>query len=213
MKKYLPAIAIIISAVALVSSFLKIIPTVTITNESYVGVIVSLLAIIVAIVIGYQIYNVIEWRNEMKKLSELKDELEILKCDLDESKRDLMRQNNTTQAYVSIHAGLSCNAEHDYVSAIANYLDALITFMRNDDTIGAKPPLGNMEAQIAIIVKNPDKMMTKRNFAGLHSKVAMKNLIELTRTTYHQNIVYLTYKERIDSVFSRFESVYDKIPD
>lgn len=157
MKKYLPAIAITISAVALVSSFLRIIPTVTITNEVYIGVIVSLLAIIVAIVIGYQIYNVIEWRNEMKKLSELKNELRILKGDLYESKKDLMRQNNTTQANISNHAGISCNAEKDHVSAITNYMEAFLAFMQNNDSVNAKIPLGNMETQIATIVKSPDK--------------------------------------------------------
>lgn len=70
MKQWIANIILIILAlVAIGVSLLKVTPF-KITSETYIGVIVSLLSLAAAFVIGYQIYNAIEFRKEIKEQRE-----------------------------------------------------------------------------------------------------------------------------------------------
>lgn len=59
----------LISILALIFSLLKITPF-TITSETYIGTIVSALSIATTFVIGYQIYNAMEIKSELKQFDE-----------------------------------------------------------------------------------------------------------------------------------------------
>ena len=59
----------ILVCLALLFAILKITPF-EITGDTYIGTIVSLLSLAVAFVIGYQIYNAIELRREIKEQRE-----------------------------------------------------------------------------------------------------------------------------------------------
>lgn len=70
MKQWIVNIILfILVLVALGFSLLKVTPF-EITSETYIGVIVSLLSLAAAFVIGYQIYNAIEFRKEIKEQRE-----------------------------------------------------------------------------------------------------------------------------------------------
>ena len=58
-------ILLLFSITAILFSLLKVTPF-EVTNETYIGTIVSLLSLATAFVIGYQIYNAIEFRKEIE---------------------------------------------------------------------------------------------------------------------------------------------------
>ena len=58
-------ILLLLSIIAILFLLLKVTPF-EVTSETYIGTIVSLLSLAAAFVIGYQIYNAIEFRREIK---------------------------------------------------------------------------------------------------------------------------------------------------
>ena len=75
-KNILGIIAIVISIVALVFSIVRVAPF-TITEGTYIGIIAAFIGISVAILIGYQIFNVIEWKGKMQQLKKQQNELNL----------------------------------------------------------------------------------------------------------------------------------------
>jgi hypothetical protein len=73
-KNLLGIIAITISIVALVFSIVRVAPF-TITEGTYIGIIAAFIGISVAILIGYQIFNVIDWKDKMQQFKKQQDEL------------------------------------------------------------------------------------------------------------------------------------------
>lgn len=63
-QKFINYLLALLSIVAIVFSIIRIFPF-SVDGDTYVGTLISLLAIIVAIIIGYQIINVIEIRREL----------------------------------------------------------------------------------------------------------------------------------------------------
>ncbi len=90
-KNILGIIAIVISIVALVFSIVRVAPF-TITEGTYIGIIAAFIGISVAILIGYQIFNVIEWKGKMQQLKKQQNELNLqsnkIKTELNDLKLD-----------------------------------------------------------------------------------------------------------------------------
>lgn len=67
-------VLLLLSIAAILFSLLKVTPF-EITGDTYIGTIVSLLSLAAAFVIGYQIYNAIEFRREIKNQRKRYDEI------------------------------------------------------------------------------------------------------------------------------------------
>ena len=89
-------VLLIICLTALGFSLMKITPF-EIGEDAYVGVITTLLSLAVAFVIGYQIYNAVELKNDVKEQRRL---LELTKKENDEYKNYLVKQKYQTQERV-----------------------------------------------------------------------------------------------------------------
>ena len=88
MKKwqiFLLFVSLSLSVFSLVLTLFKIIPTVTFTGETYVGVLATLMGICVAIILGYQIVNSNEMKKKIAKLEELESEVIKTKKELTET--------------------------------------------------------------------------------------------------------------------------------
>lgn len=92
----------IICLTALGFSLIKITPF-EIGEDAYVGVITTLLSLAVAFVIGYQIYNAVELKNDVKEQRRL---LELTKKENDEYKNYLVKQKYQTQEGFDIISAL-----------------------------------------------------------------------------------------------------------
>jgi uncharacterized membrane protein YidH (DUF202 family) len=80
MKKtsWLNFIAIIIAIISLGFSLFKVVPNSTFNNDTFIGVIAAFIGISVTLLIGYQIFNVVEVREKIKKLDGMDNSMNYL---------------------------------------------------------------------------------------------------------------------------------------
>lgn len=77
-KNWLNFIAIIIAVISLGFSLIKVVPNSTFNNDTFIGVIAAFIGISVTLLIGYQIFNVVEVRDKISKLNALEFKLQEL---------------------------------------------------------------------------------------------------------------------------------------
>lgn len=91
-------ILFLLCAVAIGFSIARVVPC-EITTETYIGILVTLLGVIVTVAIGYQIYNIVEFRDNlgktMTKIDNTKKEVDETKTKVDDT-RDKVDETKTT---------------------------------------------------------------------------------------------------------------------
>nr|WP_295355046.1 hypothetical protein [uncultured Prevotella sp.] len=123
----------IICLTALGFSLMKITPF-EIEEEAYVGIITTLLSLAVAFVIGYQIYNAVELKNDIKEQRRL---LELTKKENDEYKNYLVKQKYQTQEGFDIISALMTynnGGVASPINAFAQMHHALLSSIETDRT-------------------------------------------------------------------------------
>lgn len=123
----------IICLTALGFSLMKITPF-EIEGEAYVGIITTLLSLAVAFVIGYQIYNAVELKNDVKEQRRL---LELTKKENDEYKNYLVKQKYQTQEGFDIISALMTynnGGVASPINAFAQMHHALLSSIETDRT-------------------------------------------------------------------------------
>lgn len=123
----------IICLTALGFSLMKITPF-EIEEEAYVGIITTLLSLAVAFVIGYQIYNAVELKNDVKEQRRL---LELTKKENDEYKNYLVKQKYQTQEGFDIISALMTynnGGVASPINAFAQMHHALLSVLETDRT-------------------------------------------------------------------------------
>lgn len=115
---------------------IETIPHSVVTPDSFIGVCVTLLSIVVTVGIGWQIYNVVEVKNTMK---ELEEKLERVDCLHNELKTEIERVKQVTidkeHHMLHLHAiSLAYRAEtrNDNNEAFYHYLMALSEALQTD---------------------------------------------------------------------------------
>ena len=86
--------------------------------DSFVGVIVGLLAIIVTLVLGWQITSILEVKDKIQRITKLEENLHMLK-------ETTLLLNYNTQAQLNIGRGDSWEREGSFDSAFSAYHTAL----------------------------------------------------------------------------------------
>lgn len=135
--------------------------------DSFVGVIVALLAIIVTIAVGWQIYNSIELKNKIEELNKLKEHLHD-----QENKIEQLR-------LASIHAlgliwGDDCLKTGNFSSAFHYYMNALDSAMSLSRPVNTEKILICMENAVASMV-NEEAIPSKRYNKILEFDKSIKN--------------------------------------
>lgn len=89
----------IICICSLVFSLIRVVPF-EVSSDTYVGVIVTLLSIIVTFVVGYQIFNVIDSKqtieNQIKENAKLKEEISLMKSEVESMNKELNQKISET---------------------------------------------------------------------------------------------------------------------
>lgn len=153
--------------------------------DSFVGVIVALLAIIVTLAIGWQIYNSIELNERIKKLNTLEERL--IRQD-----KTLKQQNNKSNHLISFIYGVEAKREKEYIEAFRYYMASLRCSMLLDKPINVDHLLNDLEKVTADI-----KDGTMCEFERLNE---IKEYDVAIRKSYSYDIIKSRY-ERICNVF------------
>ena len=103
--------------------------------DSFVGVIVSLLAVIVTIAIGWQIYNVIQMNNKIEELNERLKEVQEIKTKIEGQQKKIEQQGH--EACHFNHVGLAhfFFSQKDYLGAFRFYQAALAHSLKLDSLV------------------------------------------------------------------------------
>lgn len=112
--------------------------------DSFVGVIVTLLAIIVAVAIGYQIYNGFEIKAEMKSLSGLKEKLDKQEYEINEQNKQIRHLIYASLADLEI-------SNQDYVLAFIYLMKSLKFTMSLDKPFNVEIIFGRMSFSVSKI--------------------------------------------------------------
>lgn len=169
--------------------------------DTFVGVIVALLAIIVTIAIGWQIYNAIELKNKFAKLDELEDNLKRQQSKFENFADDMICENLLTIAEMrrvidkyafaymyateSLVYGLSAN--HNDIDYIVRFLGRCVRLIKSQTNIPQD---------------------TYNRIVKADKQIRRSNLFHIIGKTYTQ-----TYNEFMSKVIVRNEYSYDMEPD
>jgi hypothetical protein len=120
---WIAGISLFLSILAVAFSIIRIEPF-AITEATYIGIIVSSMGIIFAIFVGYQIYNVIEVKTELQKLTRLENSI-----------NQLSDSQKIVEAYNFNSRGCFAITIEQYENAILFFLDSLKIFLLSDSLL------------------------------------------------------------------------------
>lgn len=115
--------------------------------ETFIGVIVALLAIIVTFVVGWQIYNTIEIRNKLSELDRLEGEIE---------KQKLLIENSVYQSrhLIAFTWATNCYDDGHYEETFAYALQSLMNSMKLNNPINIDNLLRMLEDSVTKVSSN-----------------------------------------------------------
>lgn len=133
----------------LMTLFVRIIPTVTITGETYIGLIVSFLGLLITFVVGFQIYNVMDFKERIKDVESQKDDLttknEAFKEEYRKKLDELERASNEiqdrlykTNADIFNLLGVTHAATGNYLFAVDLFIECFWYSLRYKSNDNAK---------------------------------------------------------------------------
>lgn len=136
--------------------------------DSFVGVIVALLAIIVTLAIGLQIYNSIELNERIKNLNTLEERL--IKQD-----KTLKQHNNKANHLITYIYGVEAKREKKYIEAFRYYMASLRCSMLLDKPINVDHLLNDLEEVTANIEESTICVIKRLKEIKKYDKVIRKS--------------------------------------
>lgn len=124
--------------------------------DSFVGVIVGLLAIIVTFAIGWQIYNVIEMNRKIEQLDERLKEVQDLKEQLNAQQEKIEQQGHEACHFNFVGLAQFFFSKQDYLGAFRFYQAALNHSLKLDS-------LANLTHMADSVLKSIESVATLHN--------------------------------------------------
>lgn len=143
---WLSLISIVMSGAVIALWLFKAKTTAIIQLDTFIGVIVALMALLVTIVLGWQLYNAVEIKEKMFSIKFLQEEHEQLKNEIEQAERNIKKANIYNAFYHSTMMGLSAGGTKDYVAAFRFLLNALELSLQADEPIEMKATITNLSS-------------------------------------------------------------------
>ena len=153
--------------------------------DSFVGVIVALLAIVVTLAVGWQIYNSIEIKSKIEELSSLKEKINI-------QVKTINQQTRKSQHLTSLIFGFEVYKEKKYIEAFRYYMTSLRCSMLLDKPINVEHLLNDLETVTSNIEESTIWAIERLN--------EIKEYDKAIRKSYSYDIIKFRY-ERIYNDF------------
>lgn len=197
-------------AVALSAAFVKI----TVTDASYVGVIVALLGIMVTFAVGYQIYNNIDMRESTREFKRLKAELGKTQEELNESRKELkaeigaaMRELYVFKAQAENTKGMGMRRDKQYLLSICHYLIGIFYAFRGNDEKLINIIISNSRNSLRAWGKNPPENPLKCNYKinKKHPKEVCQLYMKLIDNKFGSTELYKKVEPELSEIKRRLE--------
>jgi len=155
--------------------------------DSFVGVIVALLAIIVTLAVGWQIFNVVDINRKIEKLS-------ILEEKLNKQEKTFKQQNFKSQESINFILGCESGSDEDYLSAFRFYMFSLKYSIQLETS-----------SNIKVLLNALEKMANKIE-SGSVCTANYLNAIQTSSNIIRQSPNYIFIKEWYEKIITIFNS-------
>lgn len=191
---WLSLIAIVMSG-ALIALWLFKAKTIAIIQlDTFIGVIVALMALLVTIVLGWQIYNAVEIKEKLISIKSLQEEQLQLKNEIDQARKNIHTANIHNAFYHSTMMGLGAVDTRDYMTAFRFLINALKLSLQADEPIDLRATVLNL-LECAKAIKHGEKL----------SKIRYDEIVE-TDKAIRKSKWYSLCREDYDEAYSIFLS-------
>lgn len=87
--------AIGVSLFTVILFFVKVTPNSIVNSDTFISTLTAFIGISVTLLIGYQVYNAVEIKQELAKIDEIKQEIDTTRDDLDAQKKEVEKQRKS----------------------------------------------------------------------------------------------------------------------
>lgn len=193
----LSVVAIILSGVMLIMWCCNAGGFKAVELDTFVGVIVALLAIIVTIAIGWQIYAAMDLKSNIAKLDSRIQEVESLKEQFGQQQRTIDQLTLKTRHTISYTWGKSCVKEEDWFHAFRFLLASLDASLQLDSPMN----ISMIFKYLKIVAKNikPHTKCSKKR----HQEVVQAD--KSIRSLHNFAIIEDEYLELYNKIFAKIK--------
>ncbi|SEE42798.1 hypothetical protein [Prevotella sp. lc2012] len=157
--------------------------------DSFVGVIVALLAIIVAFVVGWQIYNSIEIKGKIEELSALKEIINV-------QEKNINQVTGKSQHLISYILGNEAYKEKRYLDAFRFFMSSLRYSMQLDSPLNVELLLKGLEQINKNISKENDFKPSKtEEISTYNNDIKISSGYNLIKDRYEE--IYINFNAKV----------------
>ena len=157
--------------------------------DSFVGVIVALLAIIVAFVVGWQIYNSIEIKGKIEELSALKEIINV-------QEKNIKQETGKSQHLISYILGNEAYKEKRYLDAFRFLMSSLRYSMQLDSPLNVESLLKGLEQINKNISKENDFEPSKtEDISTYNNDIKISSGYNLIKDRYEE--IYINFNAKV----------------
>ena len=193
-------VAFLLCLLVLVLWIFEVMPHSVITPDSFIGACVSLLAVIVTIAIGWQIFNIVEVKSIIKEYAQKQVEVDKLQTQLqNEIRRIEIESGYDLHHSMHLHAitlALHCQMQKKHSEACYHCFEALAESVQMRE-------LMNVDNIFEMLRVNMNAIVTPIKLSEL-DKRELKEMEHIIRTSKH----YHLFADRFESYIAEF---YEKI--
>lgn len=139
-------IAISIAAAAIIISIFKVVPTVNDTGETYTGVLVTLLGIVITFVVAYQLYNVFDFKQRVENLEKLGEDLTTIKGELEKESHALEDFKYQIRAEIINGEGVNAKNRDEFILASCLFMSSLYNSLKCNNAKSIETALFNVKS-------------------------------------------------------------------
>lgn len=161
--------------------------------DSFVGVIVALLAIIVAFVVGWQIYNSIEIKGKIEELSALKEIINV-------QEKTIKQETGKSQHLISYILGNEAYKEKRYLDAFRFLMSSLRYSMQLDSPLNVESLLKGLEQINKHLSKENDFEPSKtEDISTYNNDIKISSGYNLIKDRYEEIYINFNAKVKVDN--------------
>lgn len=195
-KNWISWLALALSIAACIITWLRV--EVYTTNDTFVGVMAGFMGACATIIVGFQIYNSIEYRNKLENISKMQSELAK---ELHEVRQERIKSEHVLRYGVNFTAALALSSKQPFTS-FETYYKALIEALEANEPSYIEKSLHGLKC-IVNIVRNNTK----------YSKCDIKNIEKLTIQSLEKHRSYSFIASRYEEIHSEIMKEIERIMD
>lgn len=161
--------------------------------DSFVGIIVALLAIVVTIVLGWQIYNAIELKRKIEELDELKDKLS-------EQEKEIKQQSSKSRHLIAASLADIATTAGNHMSAFDYLMTSLYYSLALEQSINVGKILDRMAHSVSQIQQDAVCIYTKK----------IHDLDKRIRDSQHFDMIKNQYEKIYNDFISKVKDNQDE---